>query len=53
MVFENRLLRLFGPKRVGVAGGWRKMHNEGLHNVCSSPSIVRTIKSRLMRWAGM
>jgi hypothetical protein len=52
-VFEKRLLRrIFGPKRDGVTGGWRKLHNEELHNLYSSPSIIRIIKSRRMRWAG-
>jgi hypothetical protein len=52
-VFENRVLRkLFGPKRDGVTGGWRKLHNEKLHNLYSSASIIRIIKSRRMRWAG-
>jgi hypothetical protein len=52
-VFENRLLRrIFGPKRDGVTGGWRKLHNEELHNLYSSPSIIRTIKSRRMRLTG-
>jgi hypothetical protein len=52
-VFENRVLRrIFGPKRDGVTGGWRKLHNEGLHRLYSSPSIVRVIKARRMRWAG-
>jgi hypothetical protein len=52
-VFENRLLkRTFVPKRVGVMGGWRKLHNEELHNMYSSPSIIRIMKSRRMRWAG-
>jgi hypothetical protein len=51
-VFENRVLRIFGPKRNGVTGGWRKLHNEELHNLYSSPSIIRTIKSRRMRWEG-
>jgi hypothetical protein len=52
-VFENRVLRrIFGPKRDGVTGGWRKLHNEELHNLYSSPSIIRIIKSRSMRWAG-
>jgi hypothetical protein len=51
-VFENRALRIFGPKRDGVTGGWRKLHNEELHNLYSSPSIIRIIKSRSMRWAG-
>jgi hypothetical protein len=49
-VFENRVLRrIFGPKRDGVTGGWRKLHNEELHNLCTSPSIIRIIKSRTMR----
>jgi hypothetical protein len=52
-VFENRVLRrIFGPKRHEVAGGWRKLHNEELHGLYSSPSIVRMIKARRMRWAG-
>jgi hypothetical protein len=51
-VFENGLLRIFGPKRDGVMGGWRKLYNEELHNLYSSPSIIRIIKSRRMRWAG-
>jgi hypothetical protein len=51
-VFENRVQRrIFGPKRDGVRGGWRKLHNEELHNLYSSPSIIRNIKSRRMRWA--
>jgi hypothetical protein len=51
-VFENRVLRrIFVPKRDGVTGGWRKLRNEGLHNLCSSASIIRIIKSRRMRWA--
>jgi hypothetical protein len=52
-VFENRVLRrIFGPKRDGVTGGRRKLHNEGLQNLYSSPSIIRIIKLRRMRWAG-
>jgi hypothetical protein len=52
-MFENRVLRrMFGPKRDRVTGGWRELHNEELHNLCSSPSIIRIIKSRRMRWAG-
>jgi hypothetical protein len=52
-VFENRVVkRIFGLKRDGVTGGWRKLHNEELHNLYSSPSIIRIIKSRRMRWAG-
>jgi hypothetical protein len=52
-VTENRVLRrIFGPKRDEVAGGWRKMQNEELHNLHSSSCIIRIIKSRRMRWAG-
>jgi hypothetical protein len=52
-VFENRLLRrIFGPKRDEVTGGWRKLHNEEVHGLYSSPSIIRVIKAREMRWAG-
>jgi hypothetical protein len=46
------LRRIFGPKKDEVTGGWRKLHNEELHGLYSSPSIVRVIKSRKMRWAG-
>jgi hypothetical protein len=53
MVSENRQLRrIFGPKTDEVTGDWRKVHNEELHNLYSSPSIIRMIKSRWMRWAG-
>jgi hypothetical protein len=48
-VFENRVLRIFGPKRDEVTGGWVKLHNEELRNLYSSPSIIRMIKSRRMR----
>jgi hypothetical protein len=52
-VFENReLRRIFGPKRDEVTGEWRKLHNKELHDLYSSPSIIRIIKSRRMRWAG-
>jgi hypothetical protein len=52
-VFENRVLRrTFGSKRDEVTGGWRKLHNEELHNLYSSPSIIRIIKSRRVGWAG-
>jgi hypothetical protein len=53
MVFENRVLRrIFGQKRDGVTRGWRQLHNEELHNLYTSSSIIRIIKSRRMRWAG-
>jgi hypothetical protein len=52
-LFENRVLRrLFGPKRDEVKGGWRKLHNEELHGLYSSPSITKVMKARRMRWAG-
>jgi hypothetical protein len=52
-VFENRVPRkIFGPTRDEVTRGWRKPHNEELHGFYSSPSIVRVIKARRMRWAG-
>jgi hypothetical protein len=50
-VFENRVLRsMFGQKRVEPIGGWRKVHNEELHNLYPSPHTVRFITSRRMRW---
>jgi hypothetical protein len=48
-VFRNRVLRIFGPKRDEVAGDWRKWYNEELHNLYSSPDIIRHIKSRQMK----
>jgi hypothetical protein len=52
-VFENRVLRrIFGPNRVEVAGGWRRLHNEELRNLYASPNIVRVIISRRMTYAG-
>jgi hypothetical protein len=51
-VFENRVLRrIFGPKRDEVTGEWRRLHNEELNDLYSSPNIIRVIKSRKMRWA--
>jgi hypothetical protein len=50
--FENRVLRIFGPKWEEVTGEWRKLHNEGLNDLYCSPNIVRVIKFRRMRWAG-
>jgi hypothetical protein len=52
-VFENRVLRrIFGLKRDEVTGNWRKLHNEELHDLYSSPNIIRMIKSRRMKRAG-
>jgi hypothetical protein len=51
-VFENRVLRrIFGLKRDEVTGEWRKLHNEEIHDLYTSPSIIRKIKSRVIRWA--
>jgi hypothetical protein len=52
-MLENRVLRMiFGPKRDEVTGEWRKLHNEELRDLYSSPSIVRRVKARRMRWEG-
>jgi hypothetical protein len=52
-VFENRVLRrIFGTKREEVAGGWRRLYNEELHNLYASPNIIRVMKSRRMTWVG-
>jgi len=51
-VFENRVLRrIFGPKREEVAGVWRRLRNEELHNLYASPNVIRVIRRRV-RWAG-
>ena len=51
---ENRVLRrIFGPKRDGVTGEWRKLHNEELNDLYCSPNIVRVIKSKIMRCGDM
>jgi hypothetical protein len=52
-LFENRVLRrIFRSKRDGETEGWIKLHNEELRDLCSSPTIIRIIKSKRMRWAG-
>jgi len=52
-VLENRILRkIYGPKKDEVPREWRKLHNEKLNDLYSSPNIVRVIKSRIMRWTG-
>jgi hypothetical protein len=52
-VFENRVLRrIFGLKRDELTGEWKKLHNEELRDLYSSPSLIRIMKSRRMRWAG-
>ena len=52
-VFESMVLRrIFGPRRDKVTGEWKRLHNEELNDLYSSPNIVRVIKSRRMRWAG-
>jgi hypothetical protein len=52
-VFKDRALRrIFGWKRDEVTGGWRKLHDEELHNLYPSPNIIKMIKLKRMRWAG-
>jgi hypothetical protein len=45
------VLRIFGPKKDEIIGGWRKLHNEELHNLYSPPNIITMIKSRKICWA--
>jgi hypothetical protein len=53
-VFENRVLRrMFGHLREELAGGWRRPHNEKLHNLYASPNFIRLMKSSKIKWAGM
>jgi hypothetical protein len=50
---KNRVLRrIFGYKGEEVAGGWERLHNEDLHNLCTSPNVVSVIKPKMVRWAG-
>ena len=51
-MFENMVLRVFGPKRDEVMGEWRRLHNEELNDLYCSTNIFRVTKSRRMRWAG-
>jgi hypothetical protein len=51
-VFENKVSRIFAPKRDEVTGGWRKLHNEELQNLYYSPNVISIIKSGRMRWEG-
>jgi hypothetical protein len=52
LTLRELLRRIFGPKRDEITGEWRKLHNEELHDVYSSPSIIRMIEAKTMRWAG-
>jgi len=53
-VSENKvLMKIIGPKRDEVTGDWRRLHNEELYNLYSSPDIIRVIKSRIITWTDM
>jgi hypothetical protein len=53
MVLENRVLRrIFGPKKEELGGSWRRLHNRELHNLYTSPNVMRLIKSRQIKWVG-
>lgn len=49
-VFENRVLKILEAQKEDVIGGWRKLHNKKLHNLCSSPDIIKITKSKRMKW---
>jgi hypothetical protein len=51
-VFGNRAPRIFVPKGTEVGGGWRRLHNEELHNLYASPNIIRVTKAGRIRWVG-
>ena len=52
-VFENKVFRkIFGAKKDEITGEWRKLHNAELHALYSSPNIIRSLKSRRLRWEG-
>jgi hypothetical protein len=51
-MYKNKVLRIFGPNREEVAGGWRRLYNKEFHRLYFSPNIIRMIKSRRTRWVG-
>jgi hypothetical protein len=51
-VFQDRIMRIFGPMKEEVTWDWRRLHNEELHNLYASPNITRVVKSRRVRWVG-